>query len=76
MGIPLLYAIIGLALYSAIMIANSLFENKNNNLKAIYFDKGLFKSSKIFNIISIFVIAAVSTTYFFLVNMVNKYSVI
>jgi len=52
-------------LISAIMMAVSMYENKNNDPKAIYFDKSLFHTSTRFNIMSVIVIAAVSAIYYF-----------
>lgn len=50
-------------LISAIMVAISLYENKNDDPKAIYFDSNLFKTSTRFNIISLIVILAVASIY-------------
>jgi SSS family solute:Na+ symporter len=52
-------------LISAIMMAVSMYENKNNDPKAIYFDKSLFHTSTRFNIMSLIVIAAVAAIYYF-----------
>lgn len=52
-------------LISAIMMAVSMYENKNNDPKAIYFDKSLFHTSTRFNIMSVIVIATVSAIYYF-----------
>ena len=52
-------------LISAIMMVVSMYENKNNDPKAIYFDKSLFHTSTRFNIMSLIVIAAVAAIYYF-----------
>ena len=52
-------------LISAIMMAISMYENKNDDPKAIYYDKSLFHTSTRFNIMSVIVIAAVSSIYYF-----------
>jgi solute:Na+ symporter, SSS family len=52
-------------LISAIMMAVSMYENKNNDPKAIYYDRSLFHTSTRFNIMSIVVIIAVASIYYF-----------
>jgi SSS family solute:Na+ symporter len=50
-------------LIAFIMVLISVFENKNDDPKAIYFDASLFKTSTIFNVLAGIVIAAVAVIY-------------
>lgn len=50
-------------LISALMVVISLFENKNDDPKAIYFNSSLFKTSMRFNVMSLIVIAATTAIY-------------
>ncbi|MBK9149517.1 MAG: sodium/solute symporter [Saprospiraceae bacterium] len=50
-------------LIAAIMVIISWYENKNDDVKAIYFSDKLFRTSSVFNILSILVIAAVAAIY-------------
>jgi solute:Na+ symporter, SSS family len=50
-------------LISFIMVLISVYENKNDDPKAIYFDASLFKTSTIFNVLAVIVIAAVAMIY-------------
>jgi SSS family solute:Na+ symporter len=50
-------------LIAGIMVAISMFENKNDDKKAIYFDSSLFKTSTKFNVMSAIVIGLVALIY-------------
>lgn len=50
-------------LIAGLMVIISLFENKNNDKKAIYFNAGLFRTSTVFNVLSVIVILAVAAIY-------------
>ncbi len=52
-------------LISGIMVAISMYENKKDDPKAIYYDSSLFHTSMRFNIMSALVILAVSSIYYF-----------
>jgi hypothetical protein len=50
-------------LLCAIMAVISIMQNKNDDPKAIYYDATWFKTSKIFNILSLIVLAFVAWIY-------------
>jgi solute:Na+ symporter, SSS family len=50
-------------LISLIMVLISVYENKNDDAKAIYFDASLFKTSTTFNVLALIVVASVAVIY-------------
>jgi SSS family solute:Na+ symporter len=52
-------------LLCAIMAVISIMENKNDDPKAIYYEADWFKTSRLFNALSLFVILVVAAIYYF-----------
>lgn len=64
-GIPFLDRMgLCFVLIAGIMVAISMYDNKGDDSKAIHFDKSLFHTSKMFNILSLLVILLVASIYY------------